>query len=72
MAKSLNNNLKKAKAGKNDEFYTVFDYIQKDIEERKVLLQWDHSKDNPPVPLLKEKYAAERKKAKTKTRKMIS
>lgn len=44
---------------------TMFDYIQKDVEEGKVLLEWDHSKGNPPVPLLKEKYAAERKKAKT-------
>ena len=44
---------------------TMFDYIQKDVDEGKVLLEWDSSKGKPPVPLLKEKYAAERKKAKT-------
>jgi DNA polymerase-1 len=30
-----------------------------------LLLEWDSSKGKPPVPLLKEKYANERKKAKT-------
>lgn len=44
---------------------TMFEYIQKDVNEGKVLLEWDYSKGTPPVPLLKEKYAAERKKAKT-------
>ncbi len=29
------------------------------------MLEWDKSKGTAPVPLLKEKYAAERKKAKT-------
>ena len=43
----------------------MFDYIQKDVDEGKVLLEWDSSKGKAPVPLLKEKYAAERKKAKT-------
>lgn len=44
---------------------TMFDYIQKDVDEGKVLMEWDTSKGKAPVPLLKEKYAAERKKAKT-------
>ena len=44
---------------------TMFDYIQKDVDEGKVLLEWDSSQGKAPVPLLKEKYAAERKKAKT-------
>ena len=43
----------------------MYDYIKKDLEEGKILLEWDKSKGDPPVPLLKEKYAAERKKAKT-------
>lgn len=30
-----------------------------------MLLEWDKSKGAPPVPLLKDKFAAERKKAKT-------
>lgn len=44
---------------------TMFDYIQKDVDEGKCLLEWDSSKGKAPAPLLKEKYAAERKKAKT-------
>lgn len=44
---------------------TMFDYIQKDVDEGKVLMEWDSSKGQAPAPLLKEKYAAERKKAKT-------
>jgi DNA polymerase-1 len=43
----------------------MYDYIRKDIEEKKVLLEWDKSKGAAPAPLLKEKYAAERRKAKT-------
>lgn len=43
----------------------MFDYIKKDLEEGGVLLEWDHSKGKAPAPLLKEKYAPERKKAKT-------
>lgn len=43
----------------------MFDYIKKDIQEKKVLLEWDKSKGVPPVPLLKDKYASERRKAKT-------
>lgn len=40
MAKSLNNNLKKAKAGKNDEFYTELTDIEKELRHYK-----DHFKD---------------------------
>jgi DNA polymerase-1 len=43
----------------------MFDYIKKDIESGKVLLEWDKSKGECPVPLLKEMYQAERRKAKT-------
>ena len=35
MAKSLNNNLKKAKAGKNDEFYTELTDIEKELRHYK-------------------------------------
>lgn len=31
----------------------MFDYIKKDIEEKKVLLEWDKSKGAAPAPLLK-------------------
>lgn len=43
----------------------MYNYIKKDIEQGNILLEWDKSKGKPPVPLLKDKYAAERKKAKT-------
>ena len=43
----------------------MYDYIKKDIQQGNVLLEWDKSKGKAPVPLLKEKYAAQRKKAKT-------
>ena len=43
----------------------MFDYIRKEIEEGVLLLEWDKSKGSPPFPLLKEKYASERRKAKT-------
>ena len=43
----------------------MFDYIKKDIDNNQVLLEWDKSKGDPPAPLLKDKYASERKKAKT-------
>ena len=35
------------------------------MEEGKVLLEWDKSKGEAPVPLLKDKFASERRKAKT-------
>lgn len=43
----------------------MFSYIKKQIDEGTILLEWDKSKGKPPVPLLKDKYAAQRKKAKT-------
>ena len=43
----------------------MYPEIAKEIEEGKLLLEWDKSKGAPPVPLVKDKYASERKKAKT-------
>jgi len=43
---------------------SMYDYIKKDIADGTCLLEWDHSKGQAPVPLVKEKYAVERKKAK--------
>lgn len=43
----------------------MYSYIKKEIEDGTILLEWDKSKGPAPVPLLKEKYAAERKQAKT-------
>ena len=43
----------------------MFDYIRKDLEAGTCLLEWDSSQGQAPAPLLKVKYAAERKKAKT-------
>ena len=38
--------------------------IQKELDSGSLLLEWDYSKGDPPVPLLKEKYSNERKMAK--------
>jgi DNA polymerase-1 len=43
----------------------MFPEIQKAIDEGKCLLEWDHSKGDPPVPLLKDMFSGLRKKAKT-------
>ena len=43
----------------------MYAHLRKEIDEGKLLLEWDSSKGPAPVPLLKEKYAAERRKAKT-------
>lgn len=43
----------------------MYPNIQDDINSGKVLLEWDKQKGDAPAPLLKEKYAIERKKAKT-------
>lgn len=46
----------------------MFKYIQEDVEEGGCLLEWDgeaHGGAAPTVPLLKDKYASERRKAKT-------
>jgi len=42
----------------------MYDYIKKDIDQGTVLLEWDSSKGKASVPLLKDKFAAERRKAK--------
>ena len=43
----------------------MYPEIKKEIEENKILLEWDKKKGQSPVPLLKDKYASERRKAKT-------
>ena len=42
----------------------MFPKIKEEMDSGKILLEWDKSKGAPPVPLLKDKYAAERRKAK--------
>ena len=43
---------------------SMYENIKQDIIEGNCLLEWDSSKGKPPVPLVKDKYANERKKAK--------
>ena len=43
----------------------MFDYIQKSVDNEDCLLEWDYSKGEPPKPMLKDKFASERRKAKT-------
>lgn len=43
----------------------MFPEIQESIDKGTCILEWDHSKGEPPVPLLKDKFSALRKKAKT-------
>jgi DNA polymerase-1 len=44
----------------------MFKYIQDDVEKGDCLLEWDYAKDGePPKPMLKDKFASERRKAKT-------
>eukprot|EP01117_Protostelium_nocturnum_P015199 TRINITY_DN5861_c0_g1_i1.p1 TRINITY_DN5861_c0_g1~~TRINITY_DN5861_c0_g1_i1.p1 ORF type:complete len:1203 (-),score=391.20 TRINITY_DN5861_c0_g1_i1:7-3588(-) len=42
----------------------MYPEIAKAVEKGEVLLEWDNSKGEPPVPLLKDKFASERRKAK--------
>eukprot|EP00347_Sterkiella_histriomuscorum_P005807 403355195 len=42
----------------------MYPEIKKDLESGEILLEWDNSKGKAPKPLLKDKYANERKKAK--------
>ncbi|EQC28659.1 hypothetical protein SDRG_13536 [Saprolegnia diclina VS20] len=42
----------------------MYEYVQKAVEAGEVLLEWDSSKGKPPVPLLKDAFAKERKDAK--------
>lgn len=44
---------------------SMFPEIQESITKGECLLEWDYSKGKPPVPLLKDKFSALRKKAKT-------
>eukprot|EP00455_Lapot_gusevi_P041660 TRINITY_DN4858_c0_g1_i3.p1 TRINITY_DN4858_c0_g1~~TRINITY_DN4858_c0_g1_i3.p1 ORF type:complete len:317 (-),score=32.53 TRINITY_DN4858_c0_g1_i3:33-983(-) len=39
--------------------------VAKAVESKEVLLEWDFKQGEPPVPLLKDVFAAERRKAKT-------
>ena len=43
----------------------MFKYIQDAVENGEVLLEWDYANGEPPKPMLKDKYASERRKAKT-------
>ena len=36
----------------------MYPYIKQEIEEGKLLLEWDKAKGEAPVPLLKVKYAS--------------
>ena len=43
----------------------MYPEIKKEVEDGTLLLEWDKDKGEAPFPLLKEKYADLRKKAKT-------
>ena len=43
----------------------MYPYIKNKVERGEVLLEWDYSKGQPTVPLVKDKYGSERRKAKT-------
>ena len=42
----------------------MYPHIQQELKNGSLLLEWDSSKGEPPAPLLKDKYANERKRAK--------
>lgn len=42
----------------------MYDHIKKAVDSGKCLLEWDGDGENPPAPLLKDVFAAERRKAK--------
>jgi hypothetical protein len=46
----------------------MYDYIQEAIDKGECLLEWDeaHEARPPPVPLLKDKFGGERRKAKVR------
>jgi len=44
---------------------SMYPEIKQAVEEQKVLLEWDSANGEPPAPLLKNAYAAQRKTAKT-------
>ena len=43
----------------------MYSHIKEAVDTGKVLLEWDYSKGQPNVPLVKDTYASERRKAKT-------
>lgn len=43
----------------------MYNYIKDAVDTGQVLLEWDYSKGQPTVPLVKDTYGAERRKAKT-------
>lgn len=43
----------------------MFPHVKEAVESGEVLLEWDYSQGDPPKPLLKDKFASERRKAKT-------
>ncbi len=43
----------------------MYPYIRDTVESGEVLLEWDYSKGQPTLPLVKDKYGTERRKAKT-------
>ncbi len=42
----------------------MYSEISDAVNSGKVLLEWDHSKGKPPLPMLKDQFASERRKAK--------
>ena len=44
---------------------SMFEEVQKAVENGECLLEWDNSQGKPPVPLLKDMFSGLRKKAKT-------
>lgn len=43
----------------------MYPYIKKAVDDGDVLLEWDYSKGQPTVPLVKDTFGSERRKAKT-------
>lgn len=43
----------------------MYGYIKEAVDNGKVMLEWDYSKGQPTVPLVKDTFASERRKAKT-------
>eukprot|EP01035_Chromulina_nebulosa_P017260 gene17260-22791_t len=43
----------------------MYSYIRESVDNGEVLLEWDYSKGQPNVPLVKDKFGSERRKAKT-------
>jgi DNA polymerase I-like protein with 3'-5' exonuclease and polymerase domains len=43
----------------------MYDYVKKAVNDGDCLLEWDYEKGDPPKPLLKDRFASERRQAKT-------